>query len=374
MILAVLVDEEPLALQLLTRKLKEFKDVKVVKSFTNPQALIESMRDLSFNVAFLDITMPRMDGIDLANQLLSNDPTIKIVFVTAYRDYAIEAFELNSIDYILKPLTNERLQVTVERLRRAISTESRPQPESNQQLEIQCFLEFSVQYKQQPVKWKTAKVKELFAIFMTYHKESIHRDTLIDVLWHDVEYEKAKIQLHTALSHLRKTLATLGYPKAIVFTNQSYRLELSNFYCSAGEMERLVKQYDTVTDTVIPLFEKSIQTYQGDFMELEGYHWTHIRAEDMRQQAITMLNRMYDYYYNKKDTANIQLTLERLLKRDPYSEQVLQQLMTHYQQQGKRIEAIKTYHSFSEKLNEELGISPSQLTDNLFTEVLNGDI
>ena len=120
MILAILVDDDPRTLQILTHKLEAFEDIKVVKNFTNPSLLLKSIQDLSFNVVFLDITIHGMDGIDLANQLLSIDPTVQIVFVSAYRDYAIEAFELNSIDYILKPLTKERLEITVERLRKAL--------------------------------------------------------------------------------------------------------------------------------------------------------------------------------------------------------------------------------------------------------------
>ncbi|WP_158233709.1 response regulator [Sporosarcina sp. P21c] len=374
MIRAILVDDEPLALQLLTHKLATFKEVQVLKTFTNSLHLLEDIKDLSFNVAFLDISMPGIDGIDLAEHLLSIDPTIKIVFVSAYRDYAIQAFELNSIDFILKPFTNERLEKTITRLTQALSSASILQPESGKQLEIQCFQEFIVQYKQEFVKWKTIKIKELFAYFLTHHKELIHRDVLIETLWPDTEYSKAKIQLHTTLSHLRKTLESLGFSKVIVFTNQSYRLELVNFHCDALEMNQLVQQHINATDATIEKFEKSIQKYKGDYLELEGYDWSYTHAEHMKQQAIKLLHRMISYYTIHQDTPQLQTSLERLVLLDPYSEQALQQLLIHYLQQGKRTEAIKAYHNFKEKLIEELGISPSESTNELFNQILCANI
>ncbi|ARF17609.1 response regulator [Sporosarcina ureae] len=370
MIRAILVDDEPLALQLLAHKLATFTGVQVVKTFTNPLHLLDDIQDLSFNVAFLDISMPGMDGIDLADHLLSIDPTIKIVFVSAYRDYAIQAFELNSIDYLLKPLKNERLENTIARLTHSLSSVFVPQTESGELLQIQCFQEFIVQYKQEVVKWKTIKIKELFAFFLTYHKESIHRDVLIETLWPDTEYAKAKIQLHTALSHLRKTLESLGFSKVIVFTNQSYSMKLSNFYCDALEMEKLVQQHTVATGSSIDSFKKSIRDYEGDYLELEGYDWSYTHAERMKRQAIQLLHLMISYYRTAQDTTHIQSSLERLIQLDPYSEQALQQLLTHYLQQGKRTEAIKAYHHFKEKLIEELGISPSQSTNKLFNQVL----
>ncbi|WP_158232164.1 response regulator [Sporosarcina sp. P20a] len=370
MIRAILVDDEPLALQLLTHKLAAFKEVQVIKTFTNSLHLLADVQVLSFNVAFLDISMPGIDGIDLANHLLGINPTIKIVFVSAYRDYAIQAFELNSIDYILKPLTNERLEKTITRLTQALPSVHVPHLESEKPLRIQCFQEFIVQYKQEVVKWKTIKIKELFAFFLTYHREWIHRDVLIETLWPDTEYAKAKIQLHTALSHLRKTLESLGFSKVIVFTNQSYSMKLSNFYCDALEMEQLVHQHTKAKEATIDSFEKSIRDYQGDYLELEGYDWSYTYAEHMKQQVTQLLHLMISYYRTQQDTTRIQSSLERLIQLDPYSEQALQQLLTHYLQQGKRTEAIKAYHNFKEKLIEELGISPSRSTNELFNRVL----
>lgn len=371
MIRAILVDDEPLALQLLEHKLTAYENVHIEKTFTNPLVAIEELPNLSFNTAFLDISMPGMDGMDVAAHLLNIDSRIQIVFVSAYRDYAIQAFELNSIDYILKPLTNERLGKTILRLSQALA--SVPEPEVANPLQITCFSEFVVRYKQEPIKWKTAKVKELFAFFVTYHGEYVQRDLLIDTLWPDTEYAKAKIQLHTAMSHLRKMLESLGYAKVIVFANQSYCLDLPGFQSDASAMQELLRQHVVPTPATISLFEKSISSYVGDYMELDGYDWTHAHTKYMKLQAIRMLQAMIDYYTDARDTENIQFSLERLLSLDTYSEQTLQRLLTSLMQQEKRMEAIKIYHEFKEHVEEELGISPSQPTNELFQTILTRD-
>ncbi|MBY0223608.1 response regulator [Sporosarcina aquimarina] len=375
MIRAILVDDEPLALQLFSHKLRTFEDLEVIKTFANPLLLLEGLQQLSFNVAFLDIEMPGINGIDLAEHILSVHPSVCIVFVSAYRDYAIEAFELNSIDYILKPLTDERLQKTILRLRQHLLATPAQQPGlvPYEELKIQCFAEFTVYSNGQPVKWKTAKVKELFAFFITHHRTFINRDVLIDILWPDTEYDKAKIQLHTALSHLRKTLATIGHPKVITFANQSYCLDLSNFQCDAINIEHLLIKHSKITPDNVQLFEEAINQYKGDYMEQEGYEWSHIHSMNMRQSLYQLIERTIDYYDLIGEAKNKLFHLTRLFQLDPYSEQVLQKLLEHYIQSGNRTEAIKVYHDFKARVMEELGISPNHSTDALYKQVLFSD-
>ncbi|GKV66521.1 MULTISPECIES: response regulator [unclassified Sporosarcina] len=373
MIRAILVDDEPLALQLLSRKLQVFEDVEVVHTFSNPLFLLEKVQDLSFNIAFLDIEMPGINGIDLAEQILTYHPSVHIVFVSAYRDYAVQAFELNSIDYILKPITDDRLKKTISRIQQQLSSSPSQQLSPIEPLRIKCFSEFVVFSDHQPIKWKTAKVKELFAFLITHHRTFINRDVLIDTLWPDTDYDKAKIQLHTTLSHLRKTLQKTGHPKVITFANQGYCLELPNFQCDAIHLERLLIEHTKVSRDNIDLFEEAVHQYTGDYLEQEGYEWALIHSANLRQQMLQLMSQIVYYYEGIGDGARKQLYLNRLFQLDPYSEQALQQLLEHYIQIENRTEAIKVYHEFKERIAEELGISPSHSTNALYNQILLSD-
>ncbi len=121
---AVIADDEPeLASQLrreLARLWPDLEIVGVAASGTQALALLERERP---DVAFLDIRMPGLSGLEVAGRLCEG---CRVVFVTAFDQYAVEAFERNAVDYLLKPVTPERLGHTVERLRRQASAQREP--------------------------------------------------------------------------------------------------------------------------------------------------------------------------------------------------------------------------------------------------------
>ncbi len=106
MIRVYIVDDEPLAVQRLTRLLEETGRVEIAGSATDPEEALSWLRAHGVDVLFLDIQMPGMTGFDLLGRL--DDPPL-VIFTTAYDRYAVNAFEVNSVDYLLKPIERERL-------------------------------------------------------------------------------------------------------------------------------------------------------------------------------------------------------------------------------------------------------------------------
>jgi two-component system LytT family response regulator len=116
MIKLILIDDEKPALKEFEYLLKDNKLIEIVGMYTNPLKAIDEISELKPEVAFLDINMPQMKGIDAASKLLEICPNLDIVFVTAYDEYAIEAFELYAMDYLLKPISQKRFNITLERI------------------------------------------------------------------------------------------------------------------------------------------------------------------------------------------------------------------------------------------------------------------
>jgi two-component system LytT family response regulator len=115
MIRAYVVDDEPLAVQRLTRLLRETGRVSVAGSSTDPQEALGALRDADVDVVFLDIQMPETTGLELVERL---DRNLPIIFTTAYDRYALDAFAVNSIDYLLKPVEAARLEKALDKLER----------------------------------------------------------------------------------------------------------------------------------------------------------------------------------------------------------------------------------------------------------------
>lgn len=118
---AILADDEPLLLEGLRRELKAlWPDLQIVGTARNGQEALEMIELEQPNVAFLDIRMPLLNGLEVAQELVDRkhtQPQTEIVFVTAYGEYATEAFEMAAIDYLLKPVTSTRLAKTIDRLK-----------------------------------------------------------------------------------------------------------------------------------------------------------------------------------------------------------------------------------------------------------------
>ncbi|RZM84596.1 DNA-binding response regulator [Pseudoalteromonas rubra] len=112
---ALIVDDEPLALEGLSLRLAKIPEVEVIGQAENGDDAIRLCHELCPDVLFLDLQLPGLNGIEVV-QAIQADVLPMVVFVSAYSDYALDAFELNAIDYVLKPANLGRLQKTVTRI------------------------------------------------------------------------------------------------------------------------------------------------------------------------------------------------------------------------------------------------------------------
>jgi two-component system, LytTR family, response regulator len=124
MIRAVLADDEVLARQKLRQLLKEIEDVEIIGECSSARETVELVKLAAPDLLFLDIRMPDMDGFDVVDALSSEltGARPRIIFVTANDSFAVRAFEVHAIDYLLKPFTSERLLVAVQRAREQLAS------------------------------------------------------------------------------------------------------------------------------------------------------------------------------------------------------------------------------------------------------------
>jgi two-component system, LytTR family, response regulator len=122
MLRAYIVDDERLAVERLTRLLEATGRVRLAGSAIDPETALAELRDREVDVLFLDIRMPGLTGFDLLERL---DRDLPVIFTTAYDRYALDAFAVNSIDYLLKPIEPDRLDRSLDKLSR-LSGQPRP--------------------------------------------------------------------------------------------------------------------------------------------------------------------------------------------------------------------------------------------------------
>lgn len=136
----ILVDDEPLVRDALRDVLSAEPDVAVVAEAANGQQALDAIEDHSPDVLFLDIQMPGLSGIELAHAL---DPARRpeIVFVTAFDNHAVKAFDLHAVDYVLKPFDDARVRVALERLRTRLRARLSGKPDVSARAEIDAAIE-----------------------------------------------------------------------------------------------------------------------------------------------------------------------------------------------------------------------------------------
>ncbi|PMO40820.1 DNA-binding response regulator [Vibrio splendidus] len=166
---AIIADDEALLRHHLDKSLSEvWPELEIVGKAQNGLEAMQSIQQLKPDVAFLDIRMPELDGISLAKQLNKLDSPPLIVFITAYDEYAVKAFEHNAMDYLLKPINEERLLATCQKVQARLlssQTQTGNPPEQPDITALMAQLQqlsqsSSQQNKQQYLTWLKASVGE----------------------------------------------------------------------------------------------------------------------------------------------------------------------------------------------------------------------
>ncbi len=126
MLKAIIVDDEAPARSELSFMLEELGQVEVAAEASNVREAIEKLKDVGADIMFLDVNMPGADGLQLAEALTHLKYPPYVIFVTAYSEHAVKAFEVNASDYLVKPVETERLRLAVNKVQQYIKAQGKP--------------------------------------------------------------------------------------------------------------------------------------------------------------------------------------------------------------------------------------------------------
>lgn len=295
----ILVDDERLALRHLRYQLSDLERIEIVGEYTDACDAEEAAPELMPDLAFVDIEMPGMSGIVLAERLVRRLPELRIVFVTAYEEYAVKAFEMNAIDYVLKPVSRERLALTVERLTpEAASAVSRQQEETEGRLPLLHVLQKLELSDPEPVAipWRTAKTKELFTYFVLHQDRYLSRETLLDVLWPDLEQRRGFQLLYTTVYLLRRAISEHLPFAELEAEDKGYRMKLRGVRLDAAIWEQGLNGRMDARSGTISEHLALIDRYRGDLLAESGYLWAEGERQRLRnlwfRHAMALADRM----------------------------------------------------------------------------------
>ncbi len=290
----LVVDDESYVLEEIIGYLKAYDPSFVIRGFNNPSEALALCESDPPDLAFLDIELSSGNGIELAHALLALNPDLKIAFVTAYNNFASEAFEAHAIDYLLKPMRVERLHQTLKKmldeLKRGRVSGNR---DSKEELSIRIFGELRMNFGPSTIAFKRKKSAELFSFLLIHRGMPQHKDLLIEALYPDMTYPRAVTHLQTAVYSMRKSLGGLPEKKVgIHYANEAYALEIHPDYFDLEAFESVVKAPDS----------RLLKIYKGRVFQQESWFWALPMQEKFEGRFILALDEIIRFSYERRDT------------------------------------------------------------------------
>lgn len=372
MLKAVIVDNEKPSIDVLKMFLEKTEQVIVVDTFQSPIKALNEIEKLEPDVIFLDVEMSEMSGIELASNIVLKDYNIEIVFVTAYDKYALQAFNVNAVAYLLKPILPKDVNRTVKRLMK-VCRDLPIEQKIKSQARIQCFGCFEVYSNSsvQPLKWRTSKSKELMAYFFQNRGEPISKWKLCEVLWPDGNQDKIDINLHTTIYKMKKTLRSFNIDVDIKFINKSYIMNIKDIYSDVEEFELLVNDEMAVKDDNVEKYEKAFSIYNSNYFEENDYTWSIDLREAYLQKFVKLSKNLARFYIKKTNYDKAITVIKKCLEMSPLEEDLHETLLYVYFLKNDRISFLHHYSSMLELFTVELGIEPRNTLKGMYKKMMS---
>lgn len=254
----LVVDDEPLQLREIASVLRRLRPEAEIFPYTWPDEALESAKAHPMDVAFLDIQMGGMTGLELAVRLKKVKPDIHIIFVTGYADYAVDAFAMHATGYLLKPVTEEAVSREL-----TFVYNSRP---SEKRIQVKTFGGFDVYADGQPVRFRRAKAKELLAYLVDRRGSSVTTGEAYAALFEDAaDTPSGKSYFRTILHELIAALKKAQAEEILVKGHNSFAVDPETFDC---DYYRFL-QGDPA----------AVNAFQNDYMQ--SYSWAEIRNAEL---------------------------------------------------------------------------------------------
>ena len=265
---AICVDDEAQVLRHIVTSLQNMHLLREVHGFTLPQDALEWVRTNPVELAVLDIDMPGMTGLELAGELRKINPRISILFLTAFNQYALDAYSVHPTGYLLKPFEQARLKQEVEYALSHLPGRKRAH------ISVQTFGHFEILVDGKPLAFRRSKSKELLAYLVDRRGAGITRQDAFSILWEDRMYDVSmQKQMDVVIRTLRDTLQKYGIGNLFELQNRNLRILPELIDCDIYRM--------------LDGDEEAISAYFGEYMS--QYTW----AADTEARLSAVANRKH---------------------------------------------------------------------------------
>lgn len=344
MIRAIIVDDEKASTDFLKELLIGSGRIEVKGCFDKPQEALEFITKNKIDVAFLETERLGLNGLELVEHMRGR---CEIVFVTECSQYAVEAFRINALDYLLKPVRQERLKETIERISQKLNITIQPV-----KIEVKYFGRFKIMINNTEVKFRTKKAEELIAFLLEKRGKRVSRNLILDCLWGEFDGDKALINFNTTLCYVKKALLNYGIDLPIVHEDGSYRIDIQNINCDYFRlMDCKIGDKKMIYEN-IAYYEEFAAQYVGGYLEENNYSWAEANQLNCKEKYTQLLLDMVSYYIDSNENNKAIALMKTGFLLEPWNGKIIYSLIRLLLEEG-RYSMAEEYYNFHKKVHLE---------------------
>jgi two-component SAPR family response regulator len=226
----IAVDDVEMNLEIFQMEAENIETVELVGMFQKPMEALKFVRQESVDIAVLDIEMPEMNGIELGKQLREYCPGIALIYITGYKEYAYDAFQLEASAYLNKPFTRNDIERAIERAKLLAGREMKSVPE--RRVFIRTFGRFEVFLNGRPVEFSSGKAKELLALLVDRKGGIVSTEEMLTYLWEDrPDDDKSRNLCRKVIQRMHQQLEEQGIDDIVLRHSRGRSLDVSKVEC-----------------------------------------------------------------------------------------------------------------------------------------------
>ncbi len=354
------IDDDAAARYIAEKMLSKIPEVRTVKTFSNSRDAEEYILSNSVDVILVDIVIQEENGIQVAKRFRSLYPEMIIIFMTSHPEYALEAFDLYALDYMVKPLSAERLHVTLERAKAYIHSSMSSQATLFVYALGGCNVKDS---SGKLLKFYSSKSEELFFYLLYHQGKIVSKWKIIDDVFPDLASINAEGYLTTTVYKLRKALKSNKGEDIVIQSNGGYFIDSSRIYVDYADMQSRISGIDHWGKDFLQDGLEAEQLFQGELYGDKDYSWSYGErncltnlymgfAKDLCN-CILMGNIMEKYN-------SVLCILKKLQLLDELDQETAYLFMKLYADLKDRKSFDGYYRKYCKLLKEELGVMPDR--------------
>ena len=351
-----IVDDEQHCLDELTWRLRKYPDLEIAGAYTDPNAALAAAGESSPDAAFMDIDIPRLDGLELALRMQAQCPGLIVIFVTAHAQYALDAFRAFPLDFLLKPVKEARLEETVAHLR-AQHALLHPAAASDRRVKLRCFGPFAL-HAAGEVRWETRRVRELLQFLIDLRGAAPSKDEMLRSIFEAEADKKALNNLYMTVYRLRSLLSSLDAEGRYLRLGGDYSLTVAPDVCDYSDFMDFAGRAPVISEKNAAGAARALNLCKGQYLEGECREWALETRREVEAQYERIALGVAGCHAAAGRVPEAEGALNALLARNPLSTDGYTALLDLYMEGGSRAAYCQRYEQYARMLRYELRVKP----------------